>query len=100
MADVYHHSPHAFIVGGIALLVSVQLVSLGLLSAQSKRYFEELFHLGTLSYRQLRVPDVWPPLPAWRDSDESGPAESPPGRTSTSTPEEGLDMGVPPAGPA
>lgn len=41
------HSPHAFIVGGIALVVAIQLVTLGILSAQSKRYFEELFHLGS-----------------------------------------------------
>jgi len=75
VADVYHRSPHAFIVGGIALLVSVQLVSLGLLSAQSKRYFEELFYLGTLSYRQLRVPEVWPPLPGWQEPVESRSAE-------------------------
>ncbi len=69
-ADVFDRSPHAFIVGGIALLVAIQFISLGVLSAQSKRYFEELFHLGSLSYRQLRVPDVWPPVPA-RKGDEA-----------------------------
>jgi glycosyltransferase involved in cell wall biosynthesis len=41
-------APHAFIVGGIALLVSVQMLSLGLLALQKKRYFAELFTLGTL----------------------------------------------------
>jgi hypothetical protein len=44
-------SPHSFIVGGIALLAAIQLISLGILSAQNKRYFEELFYLGTSVYR-------------------------------------------------
>jgi glycosyltransferase involved in cell wall biosynthesis len=44
--------PHTFLVGGISLIISVQLVSLGILSVQNKRYFEELFHLGTSIYRR------------------------------------------------
>lgn len=45
-------SPHSFIVGGIALMVAIQLISLGFLALQKKRYFEELFHLGsTLLHR-------------------------------------------------
>lgn len=40
-------NPQSFLVGGITFLVSVQFLSLGFLSLQSKRYFEELFHLGT-----------------------------------------------------
>ena len=47
VARAYAFSPHSFLVGGIALLVAIQLVSLGIMSAQQKRYFEELFHLGT-----------------------------------------------------
>ena len=47
-------SPHSFVVGGISLLVSIQLISLGVLSAQNKRYFEEIFHLGTTVYREQR----------------------------------------------
>ena len=45
-------SPHSFVVGGIALIVSFQLISLGFLSAQNKRYFDELFHLGTTVLRE------------------------------------------------
>lgn len=45
-------SPHAFIVGGISLIVAIQLISLGIVSAQNKRYFEETFHLGTTIHRQ------------------------------------------------
>lgn len=47
VARAYAFSPHSFIVGGIALLTAIQLVSLGIMSAQQKRYFEEIFHLGT-----------------------------------------------------
>jgi glycosyltransferase involved in cell wall biosynthesis len=47
-------SPHAFIVGGIALLVAIQLISLGLLSLQKKRYFEELYYLNTTIHKDLR----------------------------------------------
>lgn len=45
-------SPHSFVVGGIALIVAFQLISLGFLSAQNKRYFDELFHLGTTVLRE------------------------------------------------
>ena len=47
VAAAFNMSPHAFIVGGISLMVAIQLISLGILSLQNKRYFEELFHLGT-----------------------------------------------------
>jgi len=46
------------------------------LSAQSKRYFEELFHLGSLAYRQLKVPDVWPPIAA-RPVDDAASGRGP-----------------------
>ena len=61
VARAYALSPHSFLVGGIALLVSIQLVSLGIISAQQKRYFEESFHLGTsvlsntIQWREDRV---------------------------------------------
>jgi len=48
-------SPHSFIVGGIALLVAIQLISLGLLALQKKRYFDELFFLGSTIYRDPRT---------------------------------------------
>ena len=51
IAVAFETSPHSFIVGGIALLAAIQLISLGIVSAQNKRYFEELFHLGTSVYR-------------------------------------------------
>lgn len=50
----YDERPHAFIVGGVTLLLSVQLISIGVLASQSKRYFEEMFHLATTIYRDPR----------------------------------------------
>ena len=51
--DAYQARPHSFIVGGFALVIAVQLISLGLLATQTKRYFEETFHLGTSLTRRL-----------------------------------------------
>lgn len=52
IAAAFKLSPHAFIVGGFALMIGIQLFSLGALALQKKRYFEELFHLGTTIYKQ------------------------------------------------
>jgi len=46
LALQFRKNPQTFIVGGITLLASLQFLGLGFLSLQSKRYFEELFHLG------------------------------------------------------
>lgn len=51
VAAAFQQSPHSFIVGGIALMLSIQLISLGIVVLQSKRYFEELFHLSTTIYK-------------------------------------------------
>jgi glycosyltransferase involved in cell wall biosynthesis len=55
--QAYLAAPHTFIVGGLMLVVSIQLLSLGVLSLQSKRYFEELFHLNTSIHRRLLQQD-------------------------------------------
>ena len=52
VAVAFRQSPHAFIVGGITLMLSVQLLSLGVLALQAKVYFEELFHFTTRVYSQ------------------------------------------------
>ena len=44
---VFKQRPYSFFVGGISLIISLQFLSLGFLSLQSKRYFDELFHLNT-----------------------------------------------------
>jgi glycosyltransferase involved in cell wall biosynthesis len=52
VALAFQTSPHAFIVGGITLLLSVQLFSLGVVALQMRRNFEELFHFETRIYSQ------------------------------------------------
>lgn len=47
VADAYAAYPHTFIVGLLSLMVAIQLISLGIVSLQSKTYFEEIFHLGS-----------------------------------------------------
>lgn len=47
LALQFKQNPQSFLVGGITFVVAIQFLSLGFLSLQSKRYFEELFHLGT-----------------------------------------------------
>lgn len=51
--NAYERAPHTFLLTGIAFVLSIQLVSLGIIAVQAKRYFEELFHLGTSLYRRL-----------------------------------------------
>ncbi|HXU28404.1 MAG TPA: glycosyltransferase family 2 protein [Bacteroidia bacterium] len=47
LAFQFKKNPQSFIVGGITFIAAIQFLSVGFLSLQSKRYFEELFHLGT-----------------------------------------------------
>lgn len=54
VASAFQQAPHAFIIGGMLLMLSIQLFSLGVLSLQSKRYFEEVYYLGTRIYRSTR----------------------------------------------
>lgn len=64
--DAFGLSPHSFVIGGIALIVAFQLISIGIISAQNKRYFEELWYQGTwmaqkqgeLSAEQNQAKDV------------------------------------------
>lgn len=48
-------APHSFVVGGIALMIAFQLISLGIIALQNERYFKELFHFNTTLYRELRA---------------------------------------------
>jgi glycosyltransferase involved in cell wall biosynthesis len=58
-ARVFQERPHAFFVGGVVALLALQMISLGFLSYQNKRYFEELFHLASGIRRRVIEP---PPL--------------------------------------
>lgn len=54
VSAAYAHSPHTFIIGLLALMLAIQLISLGILSLQSKGYFEEIFHIASAIYRTQR----------------------------------------------
>jgi len=51
MAAAFDKWPHSFVIGGFSILIAVQFISLGIISLQNKRYFEELFHLTTQVYK-------------------------------------------------
>ena len=50
----YEAAPYSYVVGGIALMIAFQLISLGTLALQNERYFRELFHFSTTLYRQMK----------------------------------------------
>jgi dolichol-phosphate mannosyltransferase len=50
--QIYQQRPHLFFIGGVTLLAALQILSLGFLSLQSKRYFEELFHIQSSNARK------------------------------------------------
>jgi glycosyltransferase involved in cell wall biosynthesis len=52
VANAFQAAPHTFILGGMLLMLSIQLFSLGILAVQSKSYFEEIFYLASAIYRQ------------------------------------------------
>ncbi|PSR13191.1 MAG: glycosyl transferase family 2 [Bacteroidetes bacterium] len=51
VATVFQDRPYSFFVGGVTLILALQFLSLGFLSLQSKRYFDELFHLGSSIFK-------------------------------------------------
>lgn len=53
VAAAFQQSPHTFVMGGMFLMMAIQLFSLGILSMQNKRYFEEVFYLGSSIRRSL-----------------------------------------------
>ncbi|MGQ0811350.1 MAG: glycosyltransferase family 2 protein [Nitrospiraceae bacterium] len=54
VGQAYQAFPHTFIVGGLSSMLAIQLISLGVLSLQSKQYFEEIFHLSSAMYQYMR----------------------------------------------
>jgi glycosyltransferase involved in cell wall biosynthesis len=50
----FEAAPYSFVVGGVALMIAFQLLSLGTIALQSERYFKELFHFETTLYREMR----------------------------------------------
>ncbi|CAZ96074.1 glycosyltransferase family 2 protein [Zobellia galactanivorans] len=47
VSEVYKQRPYSFIIGGTTIIVTIQLLSLGFISLQKKRYFDELFHINS-----------------------------------------------------
>ena len=56
-ANAFAAHPHTFITGFLSLMLAVQVLSLGLISLQNKKYFEELFIMATDVLRRSRVVD-------------------------------------------
>lgn len=54
VAEVFKERPYSFLLGGITLIMALQFLSLGFLSLQNKRYFDELFHLGSSVLKDTR----------------------------------------------
>jgi glycosyltransferase involved in cell wall biosynthesis len=54
VAAAFNLAPHTFIIGGMTMMLAIQLISLGILALQSKNYFEEIFNLGSTIYRLTR----------------------------------------------
>jgi len=51
---VFNNRPHAFLVGGFTFVVALLILGIGFLSLQIKRYFDELFHLGTYRHKSKK----------------------------------------------
>jgi glycosyltransferase involved in cell wall biosynthesis len=58
-ANTFDIRPHAYFVSGFTLVIAVQLLSLGIMASQSKRYFEELFHVSTATYKEQQRVRGW-----------------------------------------
>jgi glycosyltransferase involved in cell wall biosynthesis len=58
VARAYAAYPHTFIVGLLSLMLAMQLIGMAMLSLQNKRYFDELFHLGSTLLREQREAEL------------------------------------------
>jgi glycosyltransferase involved in cell wall biosynthesis len=58
VALAYAQYPHTFIVGLLSLMLAIQLIGMAMLSLQNKKYFDELFHLGSTMLREHREADL------------------------------------------
>ncbi len=58
VALAYAHYPHTFMVGLLSLMLAMQLIGMAMLSLQNKKYFDELFHLGSTLLRERRESEL------------------------------------------
>jgi len=54
VSEVYSHRPYSFLIAGFVLIVALQFISMGFISLQKKRYFEEGFHVSTTILREFK----------------------------------------------
>jgi len=54
-ASAYKNNPHTYITGLSSIILSIQLVSLGVLSLQNKRNYEDLYHLSSTNFHALKA---------------------------------------------
>ncbi len=52
LAVAYKQYPHTYIFGLLTAMLAIQVLGLGVRALQSKHYFEELFFLGSHSFRE------------------------------------------------
>ena len=52
-ALVYHEHPATLLIGMLTLLLAIQLISLGAMSLQSKKYYEETYYQIVRLRRQI-----------------------------------------------
>jgi glycosyltransferase involved in cell wall biosynthesis len=57
VAEVFKGRPYSFFVGGFTFIAAIQFLSLGFISLQNKRYFEELFHISTSILKTKSTPE-------------------------------------------
>jgi glycosyltransferase involved in cell wall biosynthesis len=55
-ALAYAQFPHTFVTALLSSMLAIQLIGLGIVTLQNKRYFEDLFHQGASGLRELRRP--------------------------------------------
>jgi len=53
-ATAYNNNPHTYLTGLSSIIISVQLLSLGVLSLQNKRNYEDLYHLSSANFHSLK----------------------------------------------
>ena len=50
----YNAHPHTFVTALLSTMLAIQLLGLGVIALQNKKYFEDLFHLSSTGTRSLR----------------------------------------------
>lgn len=53
-AQAYKENPHTYVMGLTSIILSLQLLGLGVLSAQNKKHYEDLYHLNASKFHLLK----------------------------------------------